>query len=110
VAINVLSVLLDRGPLSTVRLDAPDPAIGGGFCGVGPGIARVGPAFRVAGFRRAGWAPGWGWRRGWGGPVAFGLGLGAAWGYPYYASYYSDPCVVWNGYASINVCYPYSYY
>jgi hypothetical protein len=37
-------------------------------------------------------------------PVAFGVGLGAAWGLPYYASYYSDPCIVWDGYAWINVC------
>jgi hypothetical protein len=55
---------------------------------------------RVAAFRgaRRGW--GWGW------PVAFGLGLGAAYGYPYY----SDACIVWDGYAWVNVCYPYPYY
>ena len=36
-----------------------------------------------------------GW--GWGLPLA-GLGLGLGYyGYPYYSSYYSDPCVVWDG-------------
>jgi hypothetical protein len=38
-----------------------------------------------------------------------GLGLGAAWGYPYYSSYYSDPCIAWDGYEWVNVCYSYEY-
>src|SRR5262245_3160793 len=98
----------------------------GGFRGVGPGIARVGPGFRTAaigprfrtaaigpGFRHVGvagfrGAPGWRFRRGWGWPVAACLGFG--WGYPYYASYYSDACIVWSGYGWVNVCYPYSYF
>ena len=69
----------------------------------------VGGGARVAAFRGGGW----GWRRGWGGwgwQVAAGLGLGLGWGYynyPYYAGYYgySDPCLAWNGYNWINVCY-----
>jgi hypothetical protein len=93
--------------------------IGPGFRGaaVAPGIARVGPGFRAAaigpGFRGAHVAAfrgaGWRWRRGWGWgwPVAFGLGVGA---WPYYASSYSDSCIVWDGYAWVNVCYPYEYY
>ena len=85
-------------------------AIGGGFRGGGLGMARVGAVgggfrgaaigrgFRVAGFRG---------RRGWGWPVALGLGLGA-YSYPYYySSYYSDPCIVWNGYDWVNICYSY---
>ena len=51
------------------------------------------------GFRR-GWG-GWGW----GLPLA-GLGLGLGYyGYPYYSSYYSDPCVEWDGYTWVNICY-----
>ena len=77
---------------------------GGGFRG-----PVVGGGARVAAFRGGGW----GWRRGWGGwgwPVAAGLGLGLGWGYynyPYYSGYYgySDPCLAWNGYNWINVCY-----
>jgi hypothetical protein len=85
--------------------------IGRGFRGGGLGIAGVGPrfrgaaigrGFRVAGFRGAGWRRGWGW--GW--PVALGLGLGA-WSYPYYSSYYSDPCIQWDGYQWVNICYSY---
>ena len=54
----------------------------------------------MAGFRGGGW----GWQRGWGLPLAAGLGLGL--GYPYYSSaYYSDPCVAWNGYTWVNICY-----
>jgi hypothetical protein len=90
------------------------PAIGGfrggaitraGFRGVGiAGRGFHGPAVgrgvRVAGFRGGGW----GWRRGWGLPLAAGLGLGL--GYPYYSSaYYSDPCVAWNDYTWVNICY-----
>ena len=69
----------------------------GGFRGVG----IAGPGFRgpvrVAGFGGGGFRRGWGgW--GWGLPLAgVGLGLGY-YGYPYYSSYYSDPCVVWDGY------------
>jgi hypothetical protein len=64
----------------------------------------VGPRFRTAaigpGFRH----------RGFGFPFVAGVGLGLAATYPYYYSgYYSDPCVVWDGYAWVNVC-PYSYY
>jgi hypothetical protein len=84
-------------------------AIGGGFRGPGLGVARVAPGFRGAafgrGFRVAGFrGPGWGWRRGWGVPLAVGFGLGA---YPYYSSYYSDPCIAWDGYEWVDICGPY---
>jgi hypothetical protein len=64
----------------------------------------VGRGVRVAGFRGGGFRRGWGgW--GWGLPLA-GLGLGLGYyGYPYYSSYYSDPCVVWDGYDWVNICY-----
>ena len=84
-------------------------AIRGGFGRVGiAGLGFRGPVVgrgvRVAGFRGGGW----GWRRGWGGwgwPLA-GLGLGLGYyGYPYYSSYYSDPCTVWDGYSWVNICY-----
>ena len=39
---------------------------------------------------------------GWGLPLA-GLGLGL--GYYGYSSYYSDPCVVWDGYTWVDACY-----
>ena len=96
-------------------------AVGPGFRGaaidrglrvgaVGPGFrgAAIGRGVRVAGFRGAGWGPGWRGRRGWGWgwPVAVGFGLGAL-SYPYYASYYADPCLEWNGYAWVNTCYAY---
>ena len=72
---------------------------GGGFRGVG----IAGPGFRgpvrVAGFRGSGFRRGWG---GWGLPLA-GLGLGL--GYYGYSSYYSDPCVVWDGYTWADACY-----
>src|SRR5262249_25167030 len=101
-------------------------AIGGGFRGVGPGIARVGPGFRAAaigpGFRTAAIAPGVraaaigrgfrvaGFRRRGFVPFVAGAGLGFAATYPYYYSgYYSDPCVVWDGYEWVNVC-PYDPY
>src|SRR6476660_9077812 len=45
-------------------------------------------------------------RMGWGWPVALGLSLGA-WSYPYYSSYYSDPCIEWDGYQWVNICYSY---
>jgi hypothetical protein len=65
----------------------------------GPGFRGpiVGRGVRVAGFRGGGFRRGWGgW--GWGVPLAgFGLGLG------YYG--YSDPCVVWDGYDWVNICY-----
>ena len=82
-------------------------AIGTGFRGgvVRGGFGRVGivgPGFRgpvrVAGFR-GGFRRGWG---GWGLPLA-GLGLGL--GYYGYSSYYSDPCVVWDGYTWVDACY-----
>src|SRR6516164_8471332 len=39
------------------------------------------------------------------------LALGFAATYPYYYSgYYSDPCVVWDGYEWVNVCPYYPYY
>ena len=99
-------------------------AIGGGFRGVGVRAAAIGPGVRAAaigpGFRRAAIGPGFraaaisrGFRVG-----AFrrrgfflaGAGLGFAATYPYYYSgYYSDPCVVWDGYEWVNVC-PYPYY
>jgi hypothetical protein len=53
-----------------------------------------------------GLTPPW-WRRGLsqglGWPLA-GLGLGLGYyGYPYYSSYYSDPCIVWDGYDWVNI-------
>ena len=36
-------------------------------------------------------------------PVAAGIGSGA-WAYDGYP-YYADPCIIWNGYAWINICY-----
>jgi len=91
-------------------------AIGGGFRGIGVRTAAIGPGFRRAaigpGFRAA--AIGRGFRVG-----AFrrrgfflaGAGLGFAATYPYYYSgYYSDPCVVWDGYEWVNVCPYYPYY
>src|SRR5256886_10103469 len=102
-------------------------AMGGGFRGaamggggvrmaaISPGFrsAAIGPAFRTAAvgprFRTAAIGPGFR-RRGFGFPFVAGVGLGLAATYPYYYSgYYSDPCVVWDGYAWVNVC-PYSYY
>jgi hypothetical protein len=56
-------------------------------------------AVPVAGFRGIGFRRGWG---GWGLPLA-GLGLGL--GYYGYSSYYSDPCVVWDGYTWVDACY-----
>ena len=73
----------------------------GGFRGVG----IAGPGFRgpvrVAGFGGGGFRRGWG-GLGWGLPLA-GLGLGL--GYYGYSSYYSDPCVVWDGYTWVDACY-----
>src|SRR6266699_2768178 len=102
-------------------------AMGGGFRGaamggggvrmaaISPGFrsAAIGPGFRSAAigprFRTAAIGPGFR-RRGFGFPFVAGVGLGLAATYPYYYSgYYSDPCVVWDGYAWVNVC-PYSYY
>jgi hypothetical protein len=85
----------------------------GGFRGAGfragglrPGFrGAIGPGVRVAGFRGGG--SGWRGRRGlgwWGWPVAAGIGLGA-WSYYDAAPYYDDPCLAWNGYAWVNVCY-----
>jgi len=81
-------------------------AIRSGFGRVGvagPGFRGpvVGGGIRVAGFRGGGFRRGWGgW--GWGLPFA-GLGLGL--GYYGYSSYYSDPCVVWDGYTWVDACY-----
>src|SRR6266480_1185122 len=93
-------------------------AMGGGFRGAAMGgggvrMAAISPGFRSAaigpGFRSAAIGPGFR-RRGFGFPFVAGVGLGLAATYPYYYSgYYSDPCVVWDGYAWVNVC-PYSYY
>ena len=93
-------------------------AIGGGFRGAGVRTAAIGPGFRtaaiapgvraaaigrgvrVARFRRRGFVP-----------FVAGAGLGFAAAYPYYYSgYYSDPCVVWDGYEWVNVCPYYPYY
>jgi hypothetical protein len=104
-----------------VRMAAISPgfrsaAIGPGFrsAAIGPRFrsAAIGPAFRTAAvgprFRTAAIGPGFR-RRGFGFPFVAGVGLGLAATYPYYYSgYYSDPCVVWDGYAWVNVC-PYSY-
>jgi hypothetical protein len=101
--------------------------VGPGFRGVGPGISRVGPGFRAAAigprFRTAAIAPGVraaaigrgfrvaGFRRRGFVPFVAGAGLGFAATYPYYYSgYYSDPCVVWDGYEWVNVCPYYPYY
>ena len=88
-------------------------AIGTGFRGgmVRGGFGRagiVGPGFRgpvrVAGFRGGGFRRGWG-GAGWGLPLAgrrLGLGLLRL---SHYSSYYSDPCVEWDGYTWVNICY-----
>ena len=79
-------------------------AIGGGFRGVGVRAAAIGPGFRAAAIGR-GFRVGAFRRRGF---FLAGAGLGFAATYPYYYSgYYSDPCVVWDGYEWVNVCYPY---
>src|SRR6266487_3720512 len=93
-------------------------AMGGGFRGAAMGgggvrMGAIGPGFRTAAvgprFRTAAIGPGFR-RRGFGFPFVAGVGLGLAASYPYYYSgYYSDPCVVWDGYAWVNVC-PYSHY
>ena len=75
------------------------PAIGPGFrtAAISPGFraAAIGRGFRVGAFRRRGF-------------FLAGAGLGFAATYPYYYSgYYSDLCVVWDGYEWVNVCYPY---
>jgi hypothetical protein len=84
-------------------------AIGSGFRGGIGGIRgpAIGSGVRVAGFR-GGWRPGWGWRRGgWGWPLAAGLAIGGLgyYSYPYYSSYYSDPCIAWDGYNWVDICY-----
>ena len=85
----------------SVRVSAEARLVRGGFRGAG----IAGPGFRgpvrVAGFRGGGFRRGWGgW--GWGLPLA-GVGLGL--GYYGYSSYYSDPCVVWDGYTWVDACY-----
>ena len=81
-------------------------AIGGGFRGVGVRTAAIGPGFRAAAIGR-GFRVGAFRRRGF---FLASAGLGFAATYPYYYSgYYSDPCVVWDGYEWVNVC-PYPYY
>jgi hypothetical protein len=79
-------------------------AIGPGFrtAAIAPGVraAAIGRGFRVASFRRRGFVP-----------FVAGAGLGFAATYPYYYSgYYSEPCVVWDGYEWVNVCPYYPYY
>jgi ABC transporter substrate binding protein len=72
-----------------------------GVAGLGFRGPVVGRGIRVAGFRGGGFRRGWGWDL----PLA-GLGLGLGYyGYPYYSSYYSDPCVEWDGYTWVNICY-----
>jgi hypothetical protein len=109
--------------LASVATDTASARIGiggvrvggiGGFRGVGFGGIRGGfvrPGIGVGFVRpglgwRAGWG-GWGWRRGWGWPVAAGVAVGVAaagWGY-------GSPCLAWNGWTWVNVCYsPYPYY
>src|SRR5215218_8932016 len=79
---------------------------GGGFRGGGfHGGGFHGGGFRHGGFRGGGF--------GWGAPVALGLGLGLAAGYPYYSyAGYGDGCLrprrIWTPYGWrvrwINVC------
>ena len=82
-----------------------------------PGLGVVGrPGLGVVGrpwVGRPGWGvAGWRWRR-WGFPVAAGV---AALGVGYYGGYgYYDDCLIWNGYAWVNICYqpyysPYPYW
>src|SRR6266480_659110 len=96
-----------------VRMAAISPGFRSAAIGPRFRSAAIGPAFRTAAvgprFRTAAIGPGFR-RRGFGFPFVAGVGLGLAASYPYYYSgYYSDPCVVWDGYAWVNVC-PYSYY
>jgi|1185.fasta_scaffold04540_3 hypothetical protein len=93
--------------LAAVPTDASArPFGGGGFRGGGfHGGGFHGGGFRHGGFRGGGF--------GWGAPVALGLGLGLAAGYPYYSyAGYGDGCLrprrIWTPYGWrvrwINVC------
>jgi len=87
----------------------------GGYRGIGVG----GLGWRGAGLgiARPGWGWGGGWRRGWGwgAPLlAAGVAGAATWGYGYgYGG--SNPCLAWNGWTWVNICYaglygwPYDY-
>src|SRR6516225_2602134 len=80
-----------------VRAAAIGPGVRAAAIGPGFRSAAIGRGFRVGAFRRRGF-------------FLAGAGLGFAATYPYYYSgYYSDPCVVWDGYEWVNVC-PYPYY
>jgi hypothetical protein len=111
------AVLLLAGIL-TDEAAAQRRGFGGGFAR-GPGFAGGwrggGVGWRGGG---VGWrGGGWGWRRGWGWPVgagiAAGLALGAYGAYGYYGGYpygygYGsgyDPCLRWNGWGWVNICY-----
>lgn len=75
--------------------------VGGPRVGIGRG-AWVGPGWG------GGWGrPGWGWGRpgwGWGAPVAAGIIAGAAWGGGWGGGWGGDPCLRWNGWQWVNVC------
>ena len=102
VSVAAASEALQSAASEEVRLEGGFGRVG--VAGLGFRGPVVGRGIRVAGFRGGGFRRGWGgW--GWGLPLA-GLGLGLGYyGYPYYSSYYSDPCVVWDGYDWVNICY-----
>jgi hypothetical protein len=92
---------------STALLDLQDllQRRGAGWLGVAAQATIIGPKWNLpwGRFSQCRLGPGWGWCRGW--PVVAGLGLGlGAWGY-YDDPYYSDACIVWNGYNWDNICY-----
>jgi hypothetical protein len=72
-----------------------DPRFVGGPRFVGVNRGWVGNRRVVV--ARGGWGPGWGPGWGWGAPV---VAVGG-WGF--------NQCVVWNGWAWVNVCSPYRY-
>jgi hypothetical protein len=100
-----------RGGIGGFRGGFRGPVVGSGLgvAGFRGGFRGpvVGSGVRVAGFRGGWGGRGWGWRRGLGWPLAAGLAVGSVgyYGYPYYSSYYSDPCVAWNGYTWVDACY-----